>query len=143
PFPENTENWRDGTLLVFGAGEGSSTGPLPDWAKPYADQEKAWILWPRASGVNDAKRVNSPPNYVERAPVLLGRTLDHGKVWDIAAMARYLSEKTEGKATWKVVGRGEVGILAAYAALFEPAIKEVVIVNPPASHREGPIFLNV
>src|SRR5262249_43125714 len=48
-----------------------------------------------------------------------------------------------GKRNWKVIGRGQAGILAAYAALFEPSIKEVVIVDPPTSHKEGPIFLNV
>jgi hypothetical protein len=36
-----------------------------------------------------------------------------------------------------------MGILAAYAALFEPSIKEVVIIDPPVSHKEGPYFLNV
>jgi hypothetical protein len=41
------------------------------------------------------------------------------------------------------MGRGQAGILAAHAALFEPSITEVVIVDPPASHRDGPIFLNV
>jgi hypothetical protein len=34
-------------------------------------------------------------------------------------------------------------VIAAYAALFEPRVAEVVAVDPPASHREGPIFLNV
>jgi hypothetical protein len=33
--------------------------------------------------------------------------------------------------------------LAAYAAQFERSIKEVVVIDPPASHRDGPIFLNV
>jgi hypothetical protein len=48
-----------------------------------------------------------------------------------------------GHVEWKVLGRGQAGVLAAYAALFEPSIKEVVIIDPPASHRDGPIFLNV
>ena len=93
----------------------------------------------------------SPPNYVERAHALLGRTVDQGRVWDIAATAQflhttnYLPEDKEEKASRDVVlvGRGQAGILAAYAALFEPSIKEVVIVDPPMSHKDGPIFLNV
>jgi hypothetical protein len=142
PFPKDTENSTPGTLLVLGAGEGRLEGPISDWAKPYGG-EKAWRLWPRASGANDPERSNRPPNYIERAPLLLGRTLDEGKVWDIAATVRHLSDETRGKGAWKVVGRGEMGILAAYAALFEPAIQEVVILDPPATHREGPILLNV
>ena len=43
----------------------------------------------------------------------------------------------------KLVGPKQAGILAAYAALFEPSIKEVVIIDPPKSHMEGPHFLNV
>ena len=34
-------------------------------------------------------------------------------------------------------------MIAAYAALFEPRLAEIVLVDPTASHREGPIFLNV
>ena len=44
---------------------------------------------------------------------------------------------------WKIIGKHQAGILAAYAALFEPSIKEVVIVDPPKSHKEGPYFLGV
>ncbi|MCZ7636387.1 MAG: hypothetical protein M5U12_10415 [Verrucomicrobia bacterium] len=33
--------------------------------------------------------------------------------------------------------------MAAYAALFEPRLEEVVLVDPPVTHRDGPIFLNV
>ena len=41
------------------------------------------------------------------------------------------------------MGHGHAGILAAYAALFEPSIKEVIVIDPPKSHMEGPHFLNV
>jgi dienelactone hydrolase len=85
----------------------------------------------------------SPPNYVERAHALLGRAADEGRVWDIAAIVRHKLRETKGKMKWRVIGRGQNGVMAAYAALFEPAIEEVVILDPPASHRDGPIFLNV
>ena len=85
----------------------------------------------------------SPPNYVERAHALLGQTVDEGCVWDIIATVRYLQEQEKGKREWKVIGRRQNGILAAYAALLEPSITEVIVVDPPASHRNGPIFLNV
>ncbi|MBI3469385.1 MAG: hypothetical protein HY000_40805, partial [Planctomycetes bacterium] len=37
------------------------------------------------------------------------------------------------------------GIIAAYAAILAPdqCISEAVVVDPPVSHRDGPIFLNV
>ena len=51
--------------------------------------------------------------------------------------------RLNGDGPIKVIGRGQAGILGAYAALFEPSIREVVVVAPPASHAEGPAFLNV
>jgi cephalosporin-C deacetylase-like acetyl esterase len=84
--------------------------------------------------------VKSPPNYVERSHALLGLTVDRGRVYDIAAMAQHLSR--DGVRV-KVVGRGQAGVLAAYAALVRPVINEVVILDPPTSHKDGPTFLNV
>ena len=58
-------------------------------------------------------------------------------------MARYLSEQDGAARKWRVIGRGQAGVIAAYAALFEPSIRKVIAVDPPASHHEGPIFLSV
>ena len=86
----------------------------------------------------------SPPNYVERSHALLGRTVDTGRVWDICAAVRAHDALREGKKTeWRLIGHGQAGVLAAYAALFEPSIKEIVLIDPPSSHKDGPIFLNV
>ena len=35
-------------------------------------------------------------------------------------------------------GKGEMGILALYAGLFDARIQRVVLNDPPASHRRGP-----
>ena len=40
-------------------------------------------------------------------------------------------------------GKLQAGILAGCAALFEPSIKEAVIIDPLKSHKEGPYFLGV
>ncbi len=86
-----------------------------------------------------------PPNYVERCHVLLGRTVDTGRVWDIIAAARYLRAKHEGKVPIYIVGEGAAGVLAAYAALWESEIDGVILQEPPLSHMQdaGPQFLNV
>jgi hypothetical protein len=87
-------------------------------------------------------KTGTPPNYLERACALIGTTVDTGRVRDVTATARFLVEKNKGGKV-RAVGRGQAGILAAYAALFEPAIAEVVALDPPASHKDGPFFLNV
>jgi cephalosporin-C deacetylase-like acetyl esterase len=125
-----------GMLLVLRSEEEAREG-IPFWAKVFKDEGPVVVIVPRTGWTR-----KNPPNYVERSHALLGRTIDVGRVWDIAATVRYLSEK-DPKIKWKVVGRKEAGVLAAYAALLEPSIEEVIAVEPPASHRDGPTLLNV
>jgi hypothetical protein len=56
---------------------------------------------------------------------------------------RYLSESSGGRTKWTLAGRGKAGVIAAYAALFEPSAAGVVMLDPPGGHLEGPFFLNV
>jgi hypothetical protein len=81
----------------------------------------------------------SPPNYEERSRALLGWTADLENVDEIRSMVK-LHKQKEGV---RIIGKSTDGILAAYAGLFEPSIKEVVVIDPPKSHKEGPYFLNV
>jgi hypothetical protein len=132
-FPSGETRPKHRTLFV--SNEGSRTIP-PAWTKPFLGERWYEEINYRGIGGTEWTR-KSPPNYVERAHVLLGRTVDGGRVWDIIAGVR------NDKDGITIIGRGQAGILAAYAALFEPKIKEVVIVDPPTSHKDGPIFLNV
>jgi dienelactone hydrolase len=99
------------------------------------------VLEPR--GVASEWTRKSPPNYVERAHALLGRTVDSSRIWDIIATVRFLNAQKDSKFRWRVAGKGQAAVLAVYAALLEPSITEVIVVDPPNSHREGPIVLNV
>lgn len=84
----------------------------------------------------------SPPNFVERSHALLGRTVDQGFVWDILSSIRLVKEEFPDLPLI-VAGVGEDGILAAYAAILDPSIGEVVLRRPPTSHKDGPHFLSV
>jgi hypothetical protein len=131
------------TLLVLNAEEPLDP-QIPEWAKPFAGDKRVYLLQPRGGG-RQAWTQKSPPNYVKRAHVLFGQTVEQGRVWDIAAAVRYRPPETAAgeRKHWRVMGRGRAGILAAYAALLEPDIAEIIVIDPPVSHREGPIFLNV
>jgi len=87
----------------------------------------------------------NPPNYVARSHVLLGRTVDAGRIWDVIATARYLHAKYEGKVPVYVAGEGPGAVLAAYAALLEPEIAGAILSRPPLSHMDAnaPPLLNV
>ena len=123
------------TLIVLN--EEESLSALPEWAATLIAGEPYAMLAPR--GIGATAWTPESANYMSRAHLCVGRTVDQGRVWDVAAIGRRLN----GDGPIKVIGRGQAGILGAYAALFEPSIREVVLVAPPASHAEGPAFLNV
>ena len=129
-------------LLVSTTSDGES---VRQWAKTVSQAgDAAYLLEPRGIGETRWTR-KDPPNYVERAHVLIGRTVDTGRVWDVIAAARYLRDQFAGKAPVIVMGQQGAAVLAAYAALWDPDISGVELDNPPASHREAtaPQFLNV
>src|SRR5207342_2970385 len=113
--------------------EDESPGDIPAWAKAFVKDDAVAILAPRGSGPNRFTR-QTPINFVPRALALLGQTVDDGRVWDIAATARWLDRQ----GGVRVIGRGPTGVLAAYAAMFEPSIRGIVAIDPPASHKNGP-----
>jgi dienelactone hydrolase len=126
-------------LVVRGPG---SRDEAPRWVREIAEAgETVYLCAPRGVGPTRWTRKN-PPNYVERSHVLLGRTADTGRVWDVAAAARYLHGDN---AAVYVLGEGAAGVLAAYAALWEPDIAGVILKDPPMDHMldESPQFLNV
>jgi hypothetical protein len=106
--------------------------------------DAVYLCEPRGIGTTRWTEKN-PPNYVTRSHVLLGQTVDTGRVWDVIAVARGLRERHNGKAEVVVVGEGASGVLAAYGALWEPEIAGVILGKPPLSHMDpaAPQFLNV
>jgi cephalosporin-C deacetylase-like acetyl esterase len=139
------ERWKNANktryvLLIRSPGE--TTGN-PEWSQPYFDEAKElFAIAPRGTH-SSAWTQKSPPNYVERSHLLLGYTVDEGRVVDVLSAVRRFSRVSKEPIPVTIVAKGEGGILAAYAALFEPSIKEVVVIDPPKSHKEGPHFLNV
>jgi len=122
-----------------------SNEPTTDWLRLVNEPNPhVYVCSPRGVGQTRWTRKN-PPNYVERSHVLLGRTVDTGRVWDIIAAARYLHDKYEGRIPVYVSGDGAAGVLTAYAALWEPEIAGVIVNKPPLSHMDAaaPQFLNV
>jgi len=120
-------------MIVLNAEDAADRGPVPEWAQPYAGDRSSLLFRPRSGWTR-----KNPPNTIERAHVLLGGTVDSMRVLEIHTA---VSQSEIG--SWHVIGKGEAGILGAYAALLDPRIKRVTVVDPPSSHREGPLFLSV
>jgi hypothetical protein len=131
------------TLVVLNPGDDREK-ETEFWTKQYPNDLQL-VIYTRGGGPNRWTK-KSPPNTVERSMSLLGQTVDSGRVWDVLVSA---AMRLGGKL--RAVGKGQAGVLAAYAAHFNSLskdkefliINEVVILDPPTSHRDGPHFLNV
>ncbi len=138
------ESTGDPCLIVLNPGETLENYP-PELLELVRDNYVIFLM-PRGVGPTEWTTKN-PPNYVERSLALLGRTVDSGRAWDIRAAAfdtrRLHIAEGAGDRPVKVMGKGQAGIIAAYAALFEPSISEVILVEPTETHMKGPHFLNV
>lgn len=121
--------------------EGGAPEPARStWIRDLAGGAGCYRLEPRGVG-GTRWTVKSPPNFVERAHVLLGTTADAQRVRDAIAAARFVRERS-GTEVW-VAGRGPGAVLAACAALLEEEIAGVVAIEPPESLMDGsPRLLN-
>ena len=122
----------------------SSAAAPPVWLTDLVRNGDAlYLCEPRGVGVSQWSRKN-PPNYVERSHYLLGRTVDSGRVWDLAAVARSLRERFNGRAPVIVAGERQSAVLAIYAALLESDIDGLMLSDVPGSHMaDAPALLNV
>lgn len=81
---------------------------------------------------------------IRRRFMLLGQTLDGMRVWDIRRALETVRSLGElSRLPFTVEGTGAMGVNALYATLFEPAVDQVRLIDPPVSHRQGPDYLNV
>ncbi len=81
---------------------------------------------------------------MRRRHALVGQTLDGQRLWDVRRALAVLREQggLKGVPLW-LQGKKEMAGVALYASLFEKDIARLDLWHPPATHREGPIFLNV
>lgn len=100
------------------------------------------VVWPRGIGEIPFSR-DTERNFLRDA-MLIGETLDSLRLRDVRAALGALKAMPEvDAARITVVGRGVSGILGLYAAILDPAVLQVLLLDPPESHREGPVFLNI
>ena len=130
---------RERILLVVNLGDPEDV--LQRFAK---ETDEVYVIDPRGVG-ETSWTVRNPPNFVARSHALLGRTVDDGRVWDIAATARFLIENHGGNLSLHIVGEGAGAVLGAYAMLLEPEINGAILDRPQLSHMDesSPALLNV
>ena len=81
---------------------------------------------------------------IRRRFMLLGQTLDGMRVWDVHRAVRALGQIPEiGGMAPGILARDNMAGVALYASLFDPQIARLNLMDLPATHRDGPIFLNI
>jgi len=103
----------------------------------------AWLA-PRGVGLTLWDQAPKKQTQIRRRFMLLGQTLDGMQVWDVRRAIHALGGLDLPKGLpLCLAGRGVAGGIALYAALYEPQVTELRLEELPATHRNGPILLNV
>jgi hypothetical protein len=81
---------------------------------------------------------------IEMTAAWSGRTIAAMQVWDILRAVEWaVDEEKLAASAISLYGKGDMGILALYAALLDRRIQQVILNDPPASHWQRPALLNV
>ncbi len=81
---------------------------------------------------------------IERSASWAGRTVASMQVWDILRAVDWITrEEGLNPTAISLYGKGDMGVLALYAGLFDSRIQQIVLKDPPVSHQNGPALLNV
>jgi hypothetical protein len=74
----------------------------------------------------------------------VGQTIDSMRLTDVIQAFRALAEHANVDASRiTVAGKSIAGALALYAAILEPRVHQVILIDPPVSHQQGPVFLGI
>jgi dienelactone hydrolase len=140
----DAESWTNSPAKQLWLGDGRPEN-LSDLRHEMQSRKLALAFFaPR--GVEPSKLLSDPKKatHVRRRYMLLGQTLDGMRVWDIRCAAQALKALPEFKQTPLYVrAQRQMGVNAAYAALFQQELVKLELANVPASHTEGPDYLNV
>ncbi len=101
-----------------------------------------FVVYPRGIG-----EIGWPKSFAKdtlRNAMHTGQTIDSMRLTDVlSAIAVLRQQPNVDPLRIMILGRGVAGAIGLYAALLDPRIEQVTLLDPPSSHVEGPIFLNV
>jgi dienelactone hydrolase len=122
--------------------------PPPDQRAEFRRQmqtEKVALAFFAPRLVEPTPWTSDPKKLVQlrRRFMLLGQTLDGMRVWDIRCAVQALCALQEWKSIpIRLRAQGDMGVDAAYAALFEPGVARLQLTQLPPSQAAGPDYLN-
>lgn len=147
-------NWLAAVGTKFG---GELTGELAGLDSPVTNlpafealkhelmtKQAVAFFAPRGVGLTAWSGGESRLTKIRRRFMLLGQTVDGMRVWDIRCAVQAL-HAVPGRDTASIglQAEGSMAVNALYAALFEPEVRQLDLVNLPEAQREGPDYLGV
>lgn len=106
------------------------------------DQVHRIVVWPR--GIQEIAWPRLFQRDALRNAMHVGETPDSLRLRDLRRALRQIASMPQvDPSRISVAGRGVSGILGLYAAILEPQVEQVILMDAPESHRHGPLFLNV
>lgn len=129
-------------LYIASDGDGDSYHNLLLRGLHTRDETVRVVVWPR--GVGEIPWPRETQRDLLRDAMLIGETVDSLRLRDVREALRQVQQMPSvDPARITIAGRGASGILGLYAALFHPFVQQVILLDAPQSHRQGPVFLNV
>jgi len=130
-------------LYIASEGEARGTGWSLMSDYPFDKWETSLnMVFPRGVGMQVWN--SSQKRDYERLSMILGRSLDDMRLYDILCAVDYIAKHPSFSGDeLTLIGKGAAGILGVYAALLDSRITRVILFAPPLTHENGPIFLNV
>ena len=138
--PRQSAGSRPALIYVKGRHD-SISGVDFDALLPLLGKADVLVLQPRATDfpIDDRQWVT-----LERTAEIMGETVESMQVWDIMRAVDFMvSDLRVDPAQISVYGKGEMGVLALYAAIFDGRPARAVLDRPPDTHWVGPQFLNI
>lgn len=129
--------------LLYIASDGEDPRAISDLMRGARNQSHVRLaVYPR--GVGEAPWEKTFWKATLRNAMHVGHTVDSMRLADVL-LAFEVLRKQEGVDPERitVLGKGISGALGLYAAILDPRVHQVMLIDPPSSHVEGPIFLNV
>lgn len=130
--------------LLYVASDGEDPAAIQDLLRGVTQRGRAAWMAVYPSGVGAVPWEKSFWKSVLRNAMFVGHTVDSMRLAEVLAAFHMLGMQ-EGVDPQRITiaGKGISGILGLYAAVLEPTAYQVLLLDPPSSHAEGPIFLAV
>jgi dienelactone hydrolase len=130
--------------LLYVASDGETPCSINEFLQGVNERDAVvrLIVFPR--GVSETPWDRTAWKDVLRNAMFTGQTVDSMRLTDVRVAVEALRrDAMVDPARILVMGEGASGAIGLYAAILDDAIAQAMLVNPPTTHADAPIFLNV